>query len=57
MRKLLDLLTPRKDTLQILVKRRGETVGAIYTDGEVEVRSASLDKMKDRHAAPDRNRQ
>ena len=43
---LRDILAPREDTIQILLKRQGKPVAAIYKDDAREVRSPSLKKDK-----------
>ncbi|HSG29338.1 MAG TPA: hypothetical protein VLA34_12730 [Candidatus Krumholzibacterium sp.] len=55
MKRLLDILAPKGDTIQILLKKRGKTVAAIYKDDEREIRSPSLKKDKAADDASDLN--
>lgn len=52
---LQDILTPRGESLQIILRRRGEPEAAIYVDNEGEFRSPSLAKDKATDEAPHRN--
>jgi len=53
-RRLLDIFVPR-DTLQILLKKQGKPVAAIYKDNEREIRSPSLKKDETADAESDHN--
>ena len=46
MSRLSDFLGPRGDTVQVILKRRGKSVGGIYKDDKREIRSPSLTKDK-----------
>jgi len=52
---LQDILTPRGENLQIILRRRGEPEAAIYVDNEREIRSLSLQKDKATDEEPHRN--
>lgn len=40
--RLVDILTPKSDTLQLRLKRKGKPEKGLYTDGTDEVRSKDL---------------
>jgi len=54
MKRLIDNLEPKSDTLQIILKRRGKPVAGIYIDDKREVRSPTLPVEKEANEALDR---
>jgi hypothetical protein len=55
MTRIFDYLAPKKDSVQVLLKRKGRPEAAIYKDGDLEVRSPSLQKDKVNDEKRDRN--
>jgi hypothetical protein len=47
MGRLYDILSPKGETIQIILKRKGKPVSGLYVDDKQEIRSPSLDKRED----------
>ncbi len=47
MSRLRDFLSPKGDPVQVILKRRGKPVAAIYKDEKQEIRSPALPKDKE----------
>ena len=45
--RFLDLLAPKGDTVQVILKRKGKPVAGIYKDDKQEIRSLSLQDKAD----------
>jgi K+/H+ antiporter YhaU regulatory subunit KhtT len=55
MRRLYDILSPKGDTVQVFLKRKGKTEAVIYKEDEKEFRSPSLQKDRSRNEKADRD--
>lgn len=55
-RVLIDYLTPKPETVQILLIRRGKPEAGIYLDEKREIRSPSLQNESPHAEPPARNR-